>query len=1205
MAWGKNRRGGSAASSGGRGGRRRPPGELTEQDITRSIQQSVGRVRVSLQLEAAQADGEIETLGRVLDQFEQKFEARRSAVVTETRDVRVELLECGLNSWQNLVELQRVLAGLKRPLERGQELPLMSKTTLRHDAKYDEWTMALGFNRSSEDALWRFASALMLRLKSCGVLAKILLPKRLMIPLTSAFVEWGNSEIGEFHWDGRLTWSQVLVEVLGEQREEIQRVHLPPVRDVALANRNAIANLRYPDLVSVVDGTLNGNVDARKTVVIILRGIPGSGKSTLAREIEAICCHRGVAFTACSADYFFETPRGYEFDVKKLSSAHSKCKGDFTRAVQDEPPLNHGSGRHRRPHQHIVLVDNTSTQLWEYGTYEDIAKSNGCRVHIVEMKCTDALTAFRMGQRNSHGVPPDKVVSMFLRWEKDSRAHVFMPQFEHAALTANPLSDGGVGGSTFLGLFLDEGSQQKMLAQIPTVHPNKVSDHVTLFYKPNRQYARDAELGASFALRGVEEVKDERGQTLRVELDDRLSLQMRNKIPHITISTKDGVSASYSNDLLENEAATRTSIDPPIELTAQLGVALLVQNQRVITTTSPFDAELGYCLTNKTALADLSKGQEHTGISTNENAVMGARIFILHIRESDITSDSEDDVSKILRRAQVLHSMGSQCTTRRLLCIQRSEVTSSPAVPALLRRLQNRYLLSSTQYFDDVVFISHSDSAQEFGEAVTKYLAEAEVSVVTYLTMQSTVVESLQWPMREMEYFQDAAMSVSYIGHQGNAVRFDAPLRSPNSQALVFSVLDLMDINIQEQTRSAVFCGMKVVDAAWSRLCTTEVDADISALERIDTTLTGLSSSAIDLCLLLPSGITSTKLQTLQGQLLRELEDTPSIRGVLGSYATGKIYFSLCAKSNSTPVFCVHMAAPRKDTASGTNLQALAQLEFCKQQAKASREICDIEAYSTLTALLRAILLGRCSSLPPNNYLQPSLIILVSERLVLQYLRNTDGLDPMPTAADVTSGRIVLALFRMLAYLSRLDPDEWAAAFGDSLLTLQGNERAQTAWGLALESVMQGCMSVLDAHRCVGEAPKKATPPNPTNHLRVLVSLVAVDAPVAVGADAVSCERAYVEISGRSTWSQAHSLAFCDKLMHAAAMVLPQDDDECRGEYFYCSPSPVTRRIEVTTSSLELLRNVEKMAVLEADSEGALSGDYTIRRAVSDEEVRG
>ncbi|KAG6603095.1 putative MutS-related protein involved in mismatch repair [Phytophthora cinnamomi] len=706
MGWGKNRRGSasSAASSRGRGGRRRPPAEPTEQDIARCVQQSAARVRVSLQL-TAEVDSP--SLRDVLAGFERDLETRREPAAAHGLDARVELLECGLGSWQQLVALQRVVAALQRQ----NRPPLAAKTTLRHDAKYDEWTLALSFARAADDALWTLASGLVLRLKSGGVPARVLLPAhRLALPLASAFVE---GHIGEYQWEGRLTWRQAVVEGIGDHREEIQRVLLPPSRDNSTSGEDPPAAVRYPELVPVVEDMLKGTAGARKPVVVILRGIPGSGKSTLRREIEAICRHGGVAFTACSADFFFETPRGYVFDARKLGAAHSKCRGDFTRAVHGEIPRNQGAGNQRRPHQHVVLVDNTSTQRWEYEPYEDIARSSGCRVHIVEMKCPDVLSAYRMGQRNSHGVPPDKVVSMFMRWEDDPRAHSFTPQFEHAALTANPLSDGDVGGVTYLGLFLDEDAEQKMLTEIPLLHPNKLADHVTLFYRPNKH-----------------------------------------------------------------------------------------------------------------------------------------------------------------------------------------------------------------------------------------------------------------------------------------------------------------------------------------------------------------------------------------------------------------------------------------------------------------------------------------------------------ERLVLRYLDNISEVDAKPIAEDVTSGRIIFALYDLLTYLSTLDPLAWTAAFGESLLILQGNEKAQETWRQTIANVVQDGKSVLVSNRCNGESLKKASPLNPLDHLRVLFSLLKADTNESIGATPV---RTYIEVPSGSTWSPLHSLAGCDKLRHAAAMVLQDDDGEHDGdssEFFFCAPSMVARRVDVTASSLAVLRKIiEKLHTLEAaSSDGALLfGEFELRRAETDE----
>ncbi|KAK1929266.1 NEDD4-binding protein 2-like 2 [Phytophthora citrophthora] len=1161
MAWGKNRRSPSSSS-----GRRRPPGELTEQDILRSIQQSPVRVRVSLQLGA---EDDTEPLKDLLSRFEQQFEARRRDAVTQSHHIRVGLLECGLHSWQHLLELQRVLAALKRPISQGEEAQLMSKTRLKHNAKYDEWMLSLGFNRASEDELWSFASSLMLRLKSCGVLSRVLLTShRLTVPLETAFVEWGSMEVDKFTWEGKHTWSQVVVQLEDECREEIQRVFLPsicPVKD------DPLAELRYPELIPLVDNMLSGNTDVKKPVVVILRGIPGSGKSTLGREIEVICRQRGVAFTACSADFFFETPKGYVFDVSKLGSAHSECKAGFTKAIHGDIPRVGGG----RATQHVVLVDNTNTQRWEYETYENIAMSRGSHVHIVEMRSEDALMAYRMGQRNSHGVPPDKVVSMFMRWEEDPRAYSFTPQFEHARLTRNPLSDGDVGGLTYLGLFLDCDSQRKLLSEIPPVHKSTLADHITLFYRPNKQYTRDAELGASFTVRGVEVVQDDRGQTLRVELDDDLPLQVRNKIPHITISTVDGVSASYSNDLLDSASAKRTVLDPPIELTTYLGAALFIQNQRVISTSPPFGVDI---CSSKNVDEDAKKFQADT-IS---------RLFVLYVSESDLAGSTGEDATKLLWQGQILRSMGSRVRSRRLLCVQREVVSSSSSLHSILK---TRSLFLPAQYFDDMVMIEQSPSFQGFEDTVSKYVLAPSFGRIAQFTLMTSVAESTQWPLHKMICLRDASLSATRIDLQEQVAQTTTTL-SP-ACTTILSSLDILGINIQEEARSTIVAGIGSVRDAWTLVVGTD---DRYAVQRMDTTLLGLSSSVVEVSLTLPHNTTSTDLQILETKLLRALNSSQSTRHIVRSCAPGQFYFSLSTLSSCALNFCVRMTShPHNDGSDDV------QLKFCETQLRVSREICDIEAYTVLVALLRAILL-RCCSLLPSECRLSSLINLTSERLILHYLENIGGEHAIPTADEVTSGRIIFSLYDLLALLSKLSPTEWSTAFGDSLLELQGSRTAQTMWRQALENVARNSTTILASHRCVNL--KQTTQLNPKDHVQVVVDLMKVS-PTGNGHE--SPTRAYIEVSSRSTWSSLHSLACCDKLRSAAAMVLAQDDDRNNGdrlEFFTCAPSLVSRRVDVMSSSLDLLRDVlSKLDAIEGGSEGALSGDYTICMEETDEEI--
>uniref|UniRef100_H3GZ83 Uncharacterized protein n=1 Tax=Phytophthora ramorum TaxID=164328 RepID=H3GZ83_PHYRM len=163
-----------------------------------------------------------------------------------------------------------------------------------------------------------------------------------------------------------------------------------------------------------------------------------------------------------------------------------------------------------------------------------------------------------------------------------------------------------------------------------------------------------------------------------------------------------------------------------------------------------------------------------------------------------------------------------------------------------------------------------------------------------------------------------------------------------------------------------------------------------------------------------------------------------------------------------------------------------------------------------------------------------------------------------------------------------------------------------------MASALASCKSVMASYRCLGEGLQKETSLNVERHLRVLVTLIKPRSDTAI-----TCTRAYIEVSERSDWSQLHSQVLCDKLRHSAAMVVPQDDDECdddSAEFFFCEPSLAARRVDVAASSLDVVRNVlHKINALDAagrDSEGAdlpaVSGDdvYVIHRAESDEEVR-
>lgn len=137
-----------------------------------------------------------------------------------------------------------------------------------------------------------------------------------------------------------------------------------------------------------------------------MRGIPGSGKSAWVKHYLA---RQKEGAKVCSADFFFVHDDGvYRFDPKLLAKAHAWCMSQYIEAL--------ASTAHASP---IVVVDNTNSQCWEFQNYIDIAQAWGYGeiTRIVEMACPTLDDARAFAKRNIHGVPPETIGAMLMRWE--------------------------------------------------------------------------------------------------------------------------------------------------------------------------------------------------------------------------------------------------------------------------------------------------------------------------------------------------------------------------------------------------------------------------------------------------------------------------------------------------------------------------------------------------------------------------------------------------------------------------------------------------------------------------------------------------------------------------------------------------------------------------------------------------------------------
>ncbi|OGZ12241.1 MAG: hypothetical protein A3C93_03720 [Candidatus Lloydbacteria bacterium RIFCSPHIGHO2_02_FULL_54_17] len=115
----------------------------------------------------------------------------------------------------------------------------------------------------------------------------------------------------------------------------------------------------------------------------------------------------------------------------------------------------------------------------------------------------------------------------------------------------------------YTGAFLDEEAKGEILAAFPPAHERVVAHHMTIAFGPDQEEVRATPLGEEVELTVVGEAVDEKAQAIVVE-----SPLSKAEIPHITVSVAEGISSSYSNELL---AKGYRRLDTPITIKARVG----------------------------------------------------------------------------------------------------------------------------------------------------------------------------------------------------------------------------------------------------------------------------------------------------------------------------------------------------------------------------------------------------------------------------------------------------------------------------------------------------------------------------------------------------------------------------------------------------------------------------------------------------------
>lgn len=152
-----------------------------------------------------------------------------------------------------------------------------------------------------------------------------------------------------------------------------------------------------------------------------------------------------MATQICSADHFFVKPNGkYVWDPTRLPEAHAACMRKFITLVRAAPVGSvvtilrgvPGSGKStfiRANPQLGIVVDNVSLRVADVAPYVAVAQAYGLTAKIITIYCDPKVA----GPRNKHGVPPDRVVSMYADLEISDATEYWPPWWDRAQVVSD------------------------------------------------------------------------------------------------------------------------------------------------------------------------------------------------------------------------------------------------------------------------------------------------------------------------------------------------------------------------------------------------------------------------------------------------------------------------------------------------------------------------------------------------------------------------------------------------------------------------------------------------------------------------------------------------------------------------------------------------------------------------------------------------
>lgn len=281
----------------------------------------------------------------------------------------------------------------------------------------------------------------------------------------------------------------------------------------------------------IMKNSLGVVISRPNQVLIVMRGIPGSGKSTKAKQLAGTngVIHSTDDVIEAQGDYkeFFEKMFASK-DFSSLSKAHSTNLKNLIESLKNGVSP--------------VILDNTNIKQNEAKAAVKAALEMGLddkNIQFVDIG-TGGLSAQQLADRNTHGVPLDKIESMIA-------SHTGQGPLTVASVMASKdmYKETNV---LYSAVVLDGGSRASLLARVEHAIPKGwdiIAHHMTIaFGKP---VPNQEDLGKEVILSVTELGSSDMALAVRVE-----GYPSKNEIPHVTIAINpNGGKAVMSNDITE------------------------------------------------------------------------------------------------------------------------------------------------------------------------------------------------------------------------------------------------------------------------------------------------------------------------------------------------------------------------------------------------------------------------------------------------------------------------------------------------------------------------------------------------------------------------------------------------------------------------------------------------------------------------------